>query len=68
MIGLLDCLFSFSLPRANSIKDQQKIFWEQGDFGYLKNFLDSMMNLCVPQNKVGKSILIAVLLKIPVTK
>lgn len=41
---------------ANSIKDQQKIFWEQGDFGYLKNFLDSMMNLCVPQNKGDSSL------------
>ena len=28
-------------------------FWRQGDFGYVKKEVDSMMNLCKPQNKVG---------------
>ena len=31
-------------------------FWKQGDFGYVKKEVDSMMTLCKPQAKVSPSI------------
>ena len=42
----------FNFSRAGTIEEQQKIFWDQADFGYLKNFLDGMLDLCKPKKKV----------------
>eukprot|EP00112_Aurelia_sp_Birch-Aquarium-sp1_P024077 Seg745.5 transcript_id=Seg745.5/GoldUCD/mRNA.D3Y31 product="EGF domain-specific O-linked N-acetylglucosamine transferase" protein_id=Seg745.5/GoldUCD/D3Y31 len=44
-------------PRwARTMADQQKIFWEQGDFGYLKKFMDGMMTLCKPREEGDSSL------------
>ena len=32
-------------------------FWRQGDFGYVKKELDSMMMLCIPKDKVCDEIM-----------
>ena len=29
-----------------SMKEQEKVFWEQGDFGYVKKRIDSMKTYC----------------------
>jgi len=34
---------------AATLEDQQKIFWDQADFGYLKNFMDGMVEICKPK-------------------
>ena len=31
---------------------KHEVFWEQGDFGYAKKEVDSMMTLCKPKKKV----------------
>lgn len=35
-------------------------FWRQGDFGYVKKEVDSMMTLCKPQAKVSPSVKLTV--------
>lgn len=35
-----------------SMKKQEKLFWDQGDFGYIKKRLDSMKTMCEPDIKV----------------
>lgn len=34
------------------MKGKHEKFWEQGDFGYVKKEVDSMMTLCKPKKKV----------------
>lgn len=38
--------------RASDIDGKTEEFWRQGDFGYVKKELDSMMVLCKPKEKV----------------
>ena len=38
--------------RAQDMAGKHEEFWKQGDFGYVKKEMDSMMTLCKPQNKV----------------
>jgi len=39
-------------PRAKTIEGKRAMFWTQGDFGYMKQEMDSMMALCRPKQKV----------------
>ena len=39
-------------PRSRSMEDKHMLFWNQGDFGYVKQEVDSMMALCMPKQKV----------------
>ena len=39
--------------RARDMKGKHERFWEQGDFGYVKKEVDSMMTLCKPKKKVS---------------
>ena len=32
---------------------KQEEFWRQGDFGYVKNEVDSLKTICKPSTKVG---------------
>ena len=49
----LPSLFSVCLMyRARDIEGKHEEFWNQGDFGYVKKEVDSMMTLCKPQTKV----------------
>ncbi|XP_048589552.1 EGF domain-specific O-linked N-acetylglucosamine transferase isoform X2 [Nematostella vectensis] len=41
---------------AQTLEDQQQKFWEQGDFGYLRKKMDTMMQLCTPQNQGDSSL------------
>ena len=34
------------------MEGKHHMFWTQGDFGYVKQEVDSMMALCVPKQKV----------------
>ena len=34
------------------MEEKHELFWKQGDFGYVKDVVDSMMTLCKPQAKV----------------
>jgi len=35
------------------MEEKHEMFWHQGDFGYVKDVVDSMMTLCKPQAKVN---------------
>ena len=35
-------------PWAQSMEAKTELFWTQGDFGYVKQELDSMTELCTP--------------------
>ena len=39
--------------RASNMEEKHEMFWRQGDFGYVKDVVDSMMTLCKPQAKVN---------------
>ena len=39
--------------RARDMDGKHEEFWRQGDFGYVKKEVDSMMNLCQPKKKVS---------------
>eukprot|EP00794_Sanderia_malayensis_P012818 gene12818-14131_t len=41
---------------VTNIEDQRKLFWEQGDFGYIRKFKDGMMNLCNPKHELDSSL------------
>ena len=47
---------SLSLIRASNMEEKHELFWKQGDFGYVKDVVDSMMTLCKPQAKVMTNI------------
>ena len=34
------------------MEGKHELFWNQGDFGYVKGVVDSMMTLCKPKSKV----------------
>ena len=34
------------------MKDQVQLFWEQGDFGYIKKMKSQVMELCQPKELV----------------
>lgn len=36
------------------MEEKHHEFWMQGDFGYVKKEMDSMMTLCTPNTEVGK--------------
>ena len=38
--------------RARDMEGKHEEFWNQGDFGYVKKEVDSMMTLCKPRTKV----------------
>ena len=40
------------LARAGNMEVKHELFWHQGDFGYVKGVVDSMMTLCKPKSKV----------------
>ena len=46
----VDKLALFS--RARTLKDQERVFFEQGDFGYIKTMKDQVMDLCEPDELV----------------
>lgn len=35
-------------PWASTMEDKMNLFWKQGDFGYVKNEVDSMIQFCSP--------------------
>ena len=41
-------------PWTKTIEEKHDMFWRQGDFGYAKQVVDTMMALCYPQQK-GRS-------------
>ena len=45
------CLFVclFVCFRATTLEEKGEQFWYQGDFGYVKQVVDSLMELCAPQ-------------------
>lgn len=38
-------------PWTKTLEEKHETFWRQGDFGYIKQEVDSMMQLCTPQQK-----------------
>lgn len=34
------------------MEDKHEKFWKQGDFGYVKDVTDTLMTLCLPEEKV----------------
>ena len=40
------------VSRARTLKDQERLFFEQGDFGYIKTMKDQVMDLCEPDELV----------------
>jgi hypothetical protein len=46
----IDCCACHS--RAKDMEGKHEEFWKQGDFGYVKKEVDSMMTLCKPKKKV----------------
>ena len=47
-------LFWFAVEtfRASSMEEKHKLFWNQGDFGYVKSVTDSVMPICGPEKEV----------------
>ncbi|XP_031566079.1 EGF domain-specific O-linked N-acetylglucosamine transferase-like [Actinia tenebrosa] len=41
---------------AQTIEDQKNLFFEQGDFGYVKNIKNQMYNLCIPKEPSDSSL------------
>lgn len=41
-------------PWSKTMEEKHETYWRQGDFGYVKQEVESMMQLCSPQQK-GKS-------------
>ncbi|XP_068718831.1 EGF domain-specific O-linked N-acetylglucosamine transferase-like isoform X1 [Montipora capricornis] len=37
------------VPWASTLEDQVKLFWEQGDFGYIKKMKNQVLELCQPK-------------------
>lgn len=40
------------LYRAKTLEDQVRLFWEQGDFGYIKKMKRQLLDLCQPNEPV----------------
>lgn len=49
----IQALAYFHYCRARDMEGKHEEFWRQGDFGYVKKEVDSMMTLCKPQAKVS---------------
>jgi len=43
-------------PWAKTLEDQVRMFWEQGDFGYIKKMKDQVLELCLPKEKEDSSL------------
>jgi protein O-GlcNAc transferase len=43
-------------PWGKTIDDKMELFWKQGDFGYVKDVVDSLIMLCKPKQKDGASL------------
>ena len=41
-------------PWTQTMEAKHDMFWKQGDFGYVKQEVDSMLYLCHPQQSSGK--------------
>ena len=39
-------------PWSSTMEGKTDMFWAQGDFGYIKQEVDSMMDLCTPNTKL----------------
>lgn len=46
---------SLHMIRSKTMAGKHEEFWKQGDFGYVKKEMDSMMTLCKPKKTVGKN-------------
>lgn len=42
-------------PWTQTLEEKHEMFWRQGDFGYIKQEMESMMQLCYPLQQKGKS-------------
>ena len=40
------------LYRAKNLEHQVRLFWEQGDFGYIKKMKGQVLDLCQPNEPV----------------
>jgi hypothetical protein len=47
----------FTQNRAKSMKAQKNLFFEQGDFGYVKNIKNQMFDMCTPKEPVSTCII-----------
>ena len=45
-------LVIIELYRAKTLEDQVRLFWEQGDFGYIKKMKGQVLDLCQPNEPV----------------
>ncbi|XP_078371059.1 EGF domain-specific O-linked N-acetylglucosamine transferase-like isoform X2 [Oculina patagonica] len=43
-------------PWAKTLEDQVKLFWEQGDFGYIKKMKQQVLKLCEPKEPGDSSL------------
>ena len=52
-VHIKTCISSFLLQRAKDLEAKHELFWHQGDFGYVKDVVDSMLTICEPREKVS---------------
>ena len=52
LIEVESWIIFYLLHRSSSMKEKHELFWRQGDFGYVKDVIDSLMTLCKHEKSV----------------